>query len=301
MTTPDQFSLKTWDAEFCNKNLLISVSMEWTSVVALHFVGLVSAVCLYHYNDSWFKSAIPPGTNPQNSTINASIGALAQLEVGNTLSWLLVIVSSGYLVYLLYKVYDAVFGTTSIINTPSDRDVGYIVTPGRSKRDIANMVRRRRRVGDIPPPYPNGWYEIMRSKDLPVGVSKAVNLIGQHFAVFRRENGHVTIMDAYCPHLGANLGVGGVVRGNCIECPFHGWQFDGDTGQCTSIPYADKVPSFAKTKVWPSLEINGFIFLWYDVDGKEPWFYPENLVDQNKRWIYKGYTYHLINAHCQVR
>ena len=51
----------------------------------------------------------------------------------------------------------------------------------------------------------------------------------------------VSIVDAYCPHLGANLGVGGHVRGNCIECPFHGWRFDGETGQCVSIPYTDKV------------------------------------------------------------
>ncbi len=53
--------------------------------------------------------------------------------------------------------------------------------------------------------------------------------------------GQVSIVDAYCPHLGANLGVGGRVIGNCIECPFHGWQFDGETGKCTSIPYASKV------------------------------------------------------------
>ena len=51
----------------------------------------------------------------------------------------------------------------------------------------------------------------------------------------------VSIVDAYCPHLGANLGVGGRVQGNCIECPFHGWQFDGETGQCVNIPYAEKV------------------------------------------------------------
>ena len=51
-------------------------------------------------------------------------------------------------------------------------------------------------------------------------------------------------MDAYCPHLGANLGVGGHVRGNCIECPFHGWQFDGETGKCMKIPYAAKVSLF---------------------------------------------------------
>ena len=35
--------------------------------------------------------------------------------------------------------------------------------------------------------------------------------------------------------------MGGHVRGNCIECPFHGWQFDGETGKCTKIPYAAKV------------------------------------------------------------
>lgn len=35
--------------------------------------------------------------------------------------------------------------------------------------------------------------------------------------------GLVHVLDAICPHLGANLGVNGVVRGNNLECPFHGW------------------------------------------------------------------------------
>ena len=58
--------------------------------------------------------------------------------------------------------------------------------------------------------------------------------------MFRGEDGRAHVVDAYCPHLGANLGVGGTVKGSCIECPFHGWAFDGDTGKCTHIPYADK-------------------------------------------------------------
>lgn len=62
-----------------------------------------------------------------------------------------------------------------------------------------------------------------------------VNLVPSFLSV------QVSIVDAYCPHLGANLGVGGRVHGNCIECPFHGWQFDGETGQCVKIPYAEKV------------------------------------------------------------
>ena len=58
--------------------------------------------------------------------------------------------------------------------------------------------------------------------------------------VFRSQKGKVHIVDAYCPHLGANMGVGARVFGDCLECPFHGWKFNGETGICTDIPYASK-------------------------------------------------------------
>jgi cholesterol 7-dehydrogenase len=33
--------------------------------------------------------------------------------------------------------------------------------------------------------------------------------------------------------MGANLGIGGkVVNDSCVQCPFHGWLFDGETGMC---------------------------------------------------------------------
>lgn len=36
--------------------------------------------------------------------------------------------------------------------------------------------------------------------------------------------------------MGANFGQGGkVVNENCIQCPFHGWIFEGSTGQCVGI------------------------------------------------------------------
>ena len=56
---------------------------------------------------------------------------------------------------------------------------------------MANLANRYRQVGDIPPVYPNGWYEIMRSEELAVGSVKAVNLVGQQLAVFRGESGKV--------------------------------------------------------------------------------------------------------------
>lgn len=56
--------------------------------------------------------------------------------------------------------------------------------------------------------------------------------------VFRTEKGVPHVFDAYCPHLGANLGVGGIVRGDCIECPFHQWSFRGSDGECINVPYS---------------------------------------------------------------
>ena len=65
-------------------------------------------------------------------------------------------------------------------------------------------------------------------------------MTGLNLAVFRGEDGLAHVVDSYCPHMGANLAVGGRVVGDCIECPFHGWQFRGSDGKCTKIPYSEK-------------------------------------------------------------
>ena len=96
-------------------------------------------------------------------------------------------------------------------------DVGFEFPRGElaqglvSKKEVANEVRRRKRIGDLPPVYPNGWFTLLRSEELAVGATTSVNAIGQNFAVFRDEAGKVHILDAYCVHLGANLAVGGKV------------------------------------------------------------------------------------------
>ena len=95
---------------------------------------------------------------------------------------------------------------------------------------------------DYPPPYPNCWYRIGNSADLKVGDVKvgdrafdlikfqvfislvypqSVECLGQHLVLFRGESGAVSVLDAYCPHLGAHLAVGGEVVGDTISCPFH--------------------------------------------------------------------------------
>ncbi|KAH0615631.1 hypothetical protein JD844_005092 [Phrynosoma platyrhinos] len=123
---------------------------------------------------------------------------------------------------------------------------------------------------------------------------------GEQFAVFRDWDGRAHVVDAYCPHLGANLAVGGRVVGSCIECPFHGWQFHGEDGRCTRIPYAEKVPTFAKVKVWPSCEVGGMIVVWYHCDGIGPtWQVPEHEEILSHEWVFRGITEHYVSAHIE--
>lgn len=69
---------------------------------------------------------------------------------------------------------------------------------------------------------------------------KSISCLGESFAVFRSSNsGEVFVLDAFCPHMGADLGVGGIVRNDCIECPFHQWTFSGVDGKCVEIPYSN--------------------------------------------------------------
>nr|XP_057907802.1 cholesterol 7-desaturase nvd [Doryrhamphus excisus] len=204
----------------------------------------------------------------------------------------------GVIVVLFTALYKLLFSPLELLKAPED--VGYLTEDGRSKARNANDVRRRRKTGDLPPVYPNGWYRVMDSHMLRKGDVRDVTMLGEQLAVFRGEDGKVYVVDAYCPHLGANLAVGGRVVGNCVECPFHGWQFRGDDGKCERIPYAEKVPDFAKVDTWPSCEVNGQILLWFHCDREDPqWTVPEQQEITKGEWVYRGRTEHFVNAHIQ--
>ena len=86
------------------------------------------------------------------------------------------------------------------------------------------------RESTYPPPYPDGWYRIAASREIGTGQVRHVQCAGEQIALFRgRTDGRLAAVDAFCPHLGANLAYG-TVEGDRIQCPFHGWQLDGSGG-----------------------------------------------------------------------
>ncbi|KAH9488224.1 Cholesterol 7-desaturase [Bulinus truncatus] len=199
---------------------------------------------------------------------------------------------------VLYAVYVVAFRPMNRIRKLGD--VGYIPEGVFSVKETANFVQKRRKIGNIPPVYPNGWFGLVESTKLKKAEAITVSAVGQNLAVFRDEHGEAHVLDAYCPHMGANLAAGGRVIGDCLECPFHAWQFRGFDGKCVKIPYTEKIPDFAKIKSWPCVEVSGWIFFWHHAEGIDPtWQVPEipNIV--NGSWAWRGRTEHHINAHIE--
>lgn len=122
-------------------------------------------------------------------------------------------------------------------------------------------------------PYPSAWYALGFSKDLPAGGVWNRTFCGEDVVVFRTESGAISVAQAYCPHLGAHLGKGGVVRGEALECPFHAFRFDRE-GACVHVPYGTKPPPLAVLKTWPTAEADGLVLVWHGIAGEGPTFAP---------------------------
>lgn len=115
------------------------------------------------------------------------------------------------------------------------------------------------------------WFPILRSRQLAAGSVRRVELAGRGLAAYRDHAGVAHVLDARCPHLGADLSHGRV-DGEGLRCAFHGWCFGAD-GDCRDAP-RHAVPPDRRTRAYPIVERWGFIWLF---NGPEPLFpLPDN-------------------------
>ena len=122
--------------------------------------------------------------------------------------------------------------------------------------------------GSLPERYPRGWFCIGAHYEF-TSMPRKLDYFGTSLVAYRgAQSGEVHVLDAYCPHMGANL-AGGQVRGNSVICPFHAWSW-GPDGMCDDIPYAKKIPDKARIKSWPVMEENELVYVWNDPDGGPP-------------------------------
>jgi len=119
------------------------------------------------------------------------------------------------------------------------------------------------------------WQPLLRAKDLNPGQAKPVEMLGEHFTVYRGNSGQSHVVEYRCAHRACPLSLGWV-EGDALRCRYHGWKYD-EAGQCVEQPAEER--SFAdriRIRSYPSREYCGLIFA-YLGDGQAPPFphYPD--------------------------
>jgi phenylpropionate dioxygenase-like ring-hydroxylating dioxygenase large terminal subunit len=118
----------------------------------------------------------------------------------------------------------------------------------------------------------NNWYVACESTDLtdqPI----PVRMLGCDFVLFRTDRGEAACLSAVCCHRGGDLSRG-KRRGSCVQCPYHGWEFDA-AGRCTCMPplgEAAQPPKRARVDAYPVEERFGYVwvFLGDMAEGERP-------------------------------
>lgn len=59
------------------------------------------------------------------------------------------------------------------------------------------------------------WQPVLRLKDLVAGRARPLEILGEHFTIYRSESGGVHVTDHRCPHRGTPLSLGRVEGDNC--------------------------------------------------------------------------------------
>ncbi|WP_250537562.1 MULTISPECIES: aromatic ring-hydroxylating dioxygenase subunit alpha [unclassified Caballeronia] len=78
------------------------------------------------------------------------------------------------------------------------------------------------------------WLPVCNSEDVPEGGARGFVVADERIVVWRDSVGAAHVWRDYCPHRGAQLSLGHVMRDQ-IVCPYHGWRYDIE-GQCLHIP-----------------------------------------------------------------
>jgi phenylpropionate dioxygenase-like ring-hydroxylating dioxygenase large terminal subunit len=141
----------------------------------------------------------------------------------------------------------------------------------------------------------NNWYVAAYSHEVTADRPLGVRMLGCDFVLYRDAAGQAVCLSNVCMHRGAALSDGQIVGGQ-VECPYHGWQFEG-SGRCTRIPAMGEetaIPKRARVDAYQTQEKYGWVWAFLgDLPESErpaiPDLFPEFDLPQQWRLIhYKG-------------
>jgi phenylpropionate dioxygenase-like ring-hydroxylating dioxygenase large terminal subunit len=109
------------------------------------------------------------------------------------------------------------------------------------------------------------WLPLFLSSELPDsdGQPMRTRILGEDLVGYRDTNGHVGVLEAYCPHRRAPLFYGR--NEECgLRCVYHGWKFDAE-GTCVDMPSEPADSDFKDRltiKAYPTHEVGGLVWIY---------------------------------------
>jgi phenylpropionate dioxygenase-like ring-hydroxylating dioxygenase large terminal subunit len=116
----------------------------------------------------------------------------------------------------------------------------------------------------------NYWYIAAPSEELGTRpISRSVE--GEVLVLFRERTGAARALVDRCAHRGMVLSRGRVVD-DCIECPYHGWRYDG-SGRVRAVPAlcaGEPLPQPSTMRAYPTIERDDHVWVWIGSGAPTP-------------------------------
>jgi nitrite reductase/ring-hydroxylating ferredoxin subunit len=80
------------------------------------------------------------------------------------------------------------------------------------------------------------WWAVARSEEVTGDKPINVDIGDQPVVLWRDKDGTVRALEDRCPHRRAPLSLGCILKSGAIQCGYHGWTYDGQSGRLVDIP-----------------------------------------------------------------
>lgn len=106
------------------------------------------------------------------------------------------------------------------------------------------------------------WWKVALSEEVTATKPFAIDVGDQPVVLWRDAQGIARALEDRCPHRRAPLSRGCVRENGWLQCGYHGWSYDGETGRLKDIPNMkdeQKFPPVYKAAAFAVSESGGFV------------------------------------------
>lgn len=126
----------------------------------------------------------------------------------------------------------------------------------------------------------NAWWKVALSEEVSAKKPLNVDIGDQPVVLWRDAEGVARALEDRCPHRRAPLSLGCVRDNGWIQCGYHGWSYDGETGRLKEIPNMkgdQRFPPVYKATPFAVFESGGFVMINLDAKAAPPAGSPETM------------------------